>query len=191
MKRPQKSSASEDDSPTLRKTQSHGRIGEAAVAAKCWMHGIAAYSTGGLRANFAGSDLIIDTDNPKTKKLVQVKSGYSPAKDRVYLTQCKGDSDLTGDKFVSDFVVFVNIDKKVGSSHSHDCSLGFEERIRGSHHMFRKAGVEEKIKLQRGDGEAKVYQVRQVRGIILKYQRRGEARGRNQRIRRRNSEPLY
>lgn len=25
--------------------------------------------------------------------------------------------------------------------------LGFEERIRGSHHMFRKGGVEEKINL--------------------------------------------
>ncbi len=47
--------------------------------------------------------------------------------------------------------------------------LGFEERIRGSHHMFRKAGVEEKINLQRDDGKAKVYQVRQVRAIILKY----------------------
>lgn len=47
--------------------------------------------------------------------------------------------------------------------------LGFEERIRGSHHIFRKVGVEEKINLQRDDGKAKVYQVRQVRGIILKY----------------------
>jgi hypothetical protein len=27
--------------------------------------------------------------------------------------------------------------------------LGFEERIGGSHHMFRKAGIEEKINLQR------------------------------------------
>ncbi|HEY9139777.1 MAG TPA: type II toxin-antitoxin system HicA family toxin [Bryobacteraceae bacterium] len=26
-------------------------------------------------------------------------------------------------------------------------SLGFEKRVRGSHHMFRKSGVEEKINL--------------------------------------------
>jgi len=47
--------------------------------------------------------------------------------------------------------------------------LGFEERIRGSHHIFRKSGVEEKINLQRDAGKAKVYQVRQVRNILLKY----------------------
>ena len=47
--------------------------------------------------------------------------------------------------------------------------LGFEERIRGSHHIFRKQGVEEKINLQRDDNKAKTYQVRQVRAVILKY----------------------
>jgi len=47
--------------------------------------------------------------------------------------------------------------------------LGFEERIRGSHHMFRKAGVEEKINLQCEGSKAKVYQVRQARAIMLKY----------------------
>ena len=47
--------------------------------------------------------------------------------------------------------------------------LGFEERIRGSHHIFRKAGVEEKINLQREGSKAKVYPVRQVRATILKY----------------------
>jgi hypothetical protein len=52
--------------------------------------------------------------------------------------------------------------------------LGFEERIRGSHHMFRRSGVEEKINLQRDDGKAKVYQVRQVRNILLKYRLGGE-----------------
>lgn len=34
--------------------------------------------------------------------------------------------------------------------------LGFEERIRGSHHNFRKKGVAEKINLQRDDAKAKV-----------------------------------
>jgi predicted RNase H-like HicB family nuclease len=44
-------------------------------------------------------------------------------------------------------------------------SLGFEMRVRGSHHIFRKAGVEEKINLQREGSEAKPYQVRQVRAV--------------------------
>lgn len=52
--------------------------------------------------------------------------------------------------------------------------LGFEERIRGSHHIFRKPGIEEKLNLQRDDGKAKVYQVRQVRAVILKYQLGGQ-----------------
>ena len=47
--------------------------------------------------------------------------------------------------------------------------LGFEERIRSSHHLFRKQGVEEKINLQREGNKAKAYQVRQVRGVIIKY----------------------
>ncbi len=47
--------------------------------------------------------------------------------------------------------------------------LGFEERIRGSHHIFRKQGVRELINLQKEGNKAKVYQVRQVRRIILRY----------------------
>ena len=52
--------------------------------------------------------------------------------------------------------------------------LGFEERIRSSHHIFRKEGVEEKINLQHEGSKAKVYQVRQVRAIILRYNLGGE-----------------
>lgn len=52
--------------------------------------------------------------------------------------------------------------------------LGFEERIRGSHHIFRKAGIEEKINLQRDSSNAKPYQVKQVRAVILKYKLGGE-----------------
>lgn len=47
--------------------------------------------------------------------------------------------------------------------------LGFDERIRGSHHLFRKAGIEEKINLQDDQGQAKPYQVRQVRAVLLRY----------------------
>ena len=46
-------------------------------------------------------------------------------------------------------------------------NLGFEKRIRGSHHLFRKAGITAKINLQRDGANAKPYQVRQVRAIIL------------------------
>lgn len=55
--------------------------------------------------------------------------------------------------------------------------LGFEERIRGSHHLFRKQGIEEKLNLQRDGNKAKPYQVRQVRNVILKYHLGGESNG--------------
>lgn len=48
-------------------------------------------------------------------------------------------------------------------------SLGFDKRVKGSHHLFRKAGVEEKINLQRDGNNAKPYQVKQVRAVIVKY----------------------
>jgi hypothetical protein len=47
--------------------------------------------------------------------------------------------------------------------------LGFDERMRGSHHVFRMVGVEEKINLQADGIQAKPYQVRQVRSVLLKY----------------------
>ncbi len=53
--------------------------------------------------------------------------------------------------------------------------VGFEKRTRGSHHMFRKEGILEKINLQRDGNKAKVYQVRQVRNIILKYELGGKS----------------
>ncbi len=52
--------------------------------------------------------------------------------------------------------------------------LGFEERIRGSHHIFRKADIHEKINLQRDGNNAKPYQVRQVRTVILRHKLAGE-----------------
>ena len=48
--------------------------------------------------------------------------------------------------------------------------LGFDERVKGDHHIFSRSGVMEIINLQPlADGKAKAYQVRQVRNIILKY----------------------
>ena len=46
--------------------------------------------------------------------------------------------------------------------------LGFVERVRGSHHIFRKAGVRERLNIQRDGSHAKPYQVRQVRQAILR-----------------------
>jgi len=34
-------------------------------------------------------------------------------------------------------------------------SLGFDERTKGSHHLFRKSGIEERINLQRDGRNAK------------------------------------
>lgn len=47
--------------------------------------------------------------------------------------------------------------------------LGFDERIRGSHHIFTRADVEEIINLQPKGKNAKVYQVKQVRNLLLRY----------------------
>lgn len=52
--------------------------------------------------------------------------------------------------------------------------LGFEERMKGSHHIFFKKGIEEIINIQSKKDKAKPYQVKQVRNIILKYRLRGE-----------------
>ncbi len=52
--------------------------------------------------------------------------------------------------------------------------LGFEKRIKGSHHVFSKDGVAEIINLQPSGSKAKPYQVRQVRNIIVKHKMSGE-----------------
>lgn len=52
--------------------------------------------------------------------------------------------------------------------------LGFDERTKGSHHIFRKSGIEEKINLRKDGNKAKPYQVKQVRAVILKYKLGGE-----------------
>ena len=47
--------------------------------------------------------------------------------------------------------------------------LGFETRVRGSHHIFFREGVEEILNLQPRGSNAKSYQVKQVREVVLKY----------------------
>lgn len=48
-------------------------------------------------------------------------------------------------------------------------SLGFDERVKGDHHIFTREGVEEILNLQPKSGKGKPYQVKQVRNAILKY----------------------
>jgi hypothetical protein len=47
--------------------------------------------------------------------------------------------------------------------------LGFEERIRGSHHIFTREGVAEILNLQSEGSMAKAYQVKQVRTVLVQY----------------------
>lgn len=54
------------------------------------------------------------------------------------------------------------------------CRLGFDERIRGSHHIFTHKGVEEILNLQPNGSQAKAYQIKQVSAVILKYQLGGQ-----------------
>ncbi len=47
--------------------------------------------------------------------------------------------------------------------------FGFDRRIRGSHHIFTRDGLPGILNRQDNQGRAKPYQVKQVRGVILKY----------------------
>jgi hypothetical protein len=47
--------------------------------------------------------------------------------------------------------------------------LGFQQRVRGSHHIFTMDSVVEILNLQPKVGKAKPYQVKQVRGILIRY----------------------
>ncbi len=47
--------------------------------------------------------------------------------------------------------------------------IGFERRTKGSHNVFRRSGVLERLNLQRDGKHAKPYQVKQVRDIIVRY----------------------
>jgi predicted RNA binding protein YcfA (HicA-like mRNA interferase family) len=46
---------------------------------------------------------------------------------------------------------------------------GFRMRISGSHHIFTRPGVIERINIQRDGSKAKPYQVRQIRKILAQY----------------------
>ncbi|MBI5759442.1 MAG: type II toxin-antitoxin system HicA family toxin [Planctomycetales bacterium] len=52
--------------------------------------------------------------------------------------------------------------------------LGFAERVRGGHHIFTRDGVAEILNLQPRGNNAKAYQVKQVRQVIVTYGLAGE-----------------
>ena len=52
--------------------------------------------------------------------------------------------------------------------------FGFDERIKGSHHIYTKDGIETMLNLQKDGDMAKGYQVKQVRKMILNYNLRGK-----------------
>lgn len=47
--------------------------------------------------------------------------------------------------------------------------LGFQMRIKGDHHIFYRTDVQEIINIQPIGKNAKAYQIKQVRDIIVKY----------------------
>jgi hypothetical protein len=47
--------------------------------------------------------------------------------------------------------------------------LGFHKRVKGDHHIFWKEAVAEILNLQPEGSKAKAYQVKQVRGVLVKY----------------------
>ena len=54
--------------------------------------------------------------------------------------------------------------------------LGFEERTKGSHHMFWRPGIIDRVNLQRDGNKAKPYQVRQFLKLVERHHLRLEDR---------------
>ena len=53
--------------------------------------------------------------------------------------------------------------------------LGFQERVKGGHHIFFREGVPEILNLQPLGNKCKPYQVKQVRNVIIASGLAGEA----------------
>ncbi len=48
-------------------------------------------------------------------------------------------------------------------------TFGFNNRIKGSHHIYYKEGIDEIINLQPFNNKAKAYPVKQIRRLLIKY----------------------
>ena len=80
-------------------------------------------------------------------------------------------ANMAGWDRVLDSVLRAASDSNIGFSDL--CTLltaiGFQERVRGDHHIFTNTGVVEIINIQPRGAKAKPYQVKQVRNLIIKY----------------------
>jgi predicted RNA binding protein YcfA (HicA-like mRNA interferase family) len=47
--------------------------------------------------------------------------------------------------------------------------LGFTERVKGSHHIFTRDGIDEILNVQPTGTMAKPYQIKQVRRVLVQY----------------------
>jgi predicted RNA binding protein YcfA (HicA-like mRNA interferase family) len=47
--------------------------------------------------------------------------------------------------------------------------LGFDQRIKGSHHIFSKTSIPEIINIQPLGANCKAYQVKQIRALLTQY----------------------
>ena len=47
--------------------------------------------------------------------------------------------------------------------------LGFIQKVKGDHFIFTREGIEEIINIQPKGSQAKAYQVKQIRNLIVKY----------------------
>jgi len=52
-------------------------------------------------------------------------------------------------------------------------ALGFQSRVRGDHHIYFRPDIPEIINIQPRGSKAKPYQVKQVRGIIVRHRLAG------------------
>lgn len=46
-------------------------------------------------------------------------------------------------------------------------ALGFSEKIKGDHYIYKKAGIPDIINIQPIGNKAKVYQIRQIRKLLM------------------------
>lgn len=99
---------------------------------------------------------------PSSKKSITRK--------QLYFNPKRGDKMPTVDKILAE-VMSGTKDKNIRFSELQKLleTLGFQCRIKGDHFIYYKNGVDEIINLQPDGNKAKAYQVKQVRGLILKY----------------------
>lgn len=96
--------------------------------------------------------------------------------------QCNSDTGLANCRSAAFKVAQVNALKLLKKALSSPANLRFEEacalarafgfhlsRVNGSHHIFARPGVAELLNLQEIGGKAKAYQVKQLLGLVERY----------------------